>query len=264
MFALAHAVVAHWWEEALHWEREEIWPRRLHRLAGGDAGARFVWWRITGRDAAIYPEVVTVAQMLLEPATAEAAWQASGAMHARMRRADDALCRQVGERVGRAWLGPLLAHDRPSPLHSWTGAVVRARRGRSPEGWRNDPWFVEREQQPATMAGGLRVLAAEARAGGSGTRWLAAVPAEQRSRITQLTEEACEQLAGVRGGHSGTTADVARSLLERLSRSADLVDQVVLETAAAAVAAGVALEDVAAWSRLPVRELAELLEGLRH
>ncbi|MFE2302450.1 hypothetical protein ACFXAW_30150 [Streptomyces sp. NPDC059445] len=38
VFALAHVVVARWWDEALSWEREEIWPRRLHRLAGGDAG----------------------------------------------------------------------------------------------------------------------------------------------------------------------------------------------------------------------------------
>lgn len=37
VFALAHAVVARWWDEALYWEREEIWPRRLHQVAGGDA-----------------------------------------------------------------------------------------------------------------------------------------------------------------------------------------------------------------------------------
>ncbi|WP_051790712.1 hypothetical protein [Streptomyces sp. NRRL S-1022] len=64
MFALAHAAVARWWDEALHWqeEEEEIWPHRLHRLAGGNAGKDLERWRIVGRDAAIFPEVVTVAQ----------------------------------------------------------------------------------------------------------------------------------------------------------------------------------------------------------
>ncbi len=41
--------------------------------------------------------------------------------------------------------------------------------------------------------------------------------------------------------HSGTTAEVARTLLEHLSRGADLIDQALVYTAAAAVASGVAL-----------------------
>ncbi|WP_436950024.1 hypothetical protein [Streptomyces sp. SudanB52_2052] len=90
-FMLAHAVVARWWEQALYWEQEEIWPRRLHHLAGGNAGSRLAWWRIVGRDAAIFPEVVAVAQALLEPAMAEVAWQASGGMKPRVRGADDPL-----------------------------------------------------------------------------------------------------------------------------------------------------------------------------
>lgn len=55
VFALAHAVVARWWDEALHWEQEEIWPQRLHRVAGGNAGTDLEQWRIVGRDAAIFP-----------------------------------------------------------------------------------------------------------------------------------------------------------------------------------------------------------------
>ncbi|MGW5212342.1 hypothetical protein ACWEQO_14345 [Streptomyces sp. NPDC004051] len=43
VFALAHAVVARWWEQALYWEREEIWPQRLHRLAGGSMGGEPAW-----------------------------------------------------------------------------------------------------------------------------------------------------------------------------------------------------------------------------
>lgn len=38
VFALAHAVVARWWEQALNWEQESVWPRRLHQIAGGNAG----------------------------------------------------------------------------------------------------------------------------------------------------------------------------------------------------------------------------------
>jgi hypothetical protein len=188
------------------------------------------------------------------------AWQASGGMRPRVRGADDAFCHRLGELVGRTWLGPELAADHGSPLNDWRGAIVRARRHETgPAGWREDPWRLKREQQPATMAGQLRVMAAEAQSGGSGTRWRATVSAEQRFRITQLVDEAREQLVELRGVHSGTTAEVARTLLEHLSRSAALIDEALVHTATAAVAAGVALEEVAAWSRLSAQELAEVL-----
>ncbi|WP_439673364.1 hypothetical protein [Embleya sp. MST-111070] len=61
MFGVAWAVVCRWWESVLTWEREEIWPRRLHAVAGGDAGGDFAWWRVVGRDAVVFPEVVAVA-----------------------------------------------------------------------------------------------------------------------------------------------------------------------------------------------------------
>ncbi|GAA2301832.1 hypothetical protein GCM10010234_50950 [Streptomyces hawaiiensis] len=38
--------------------------------------------------------------------------------------------------------------------------------------------------------------------------------------------------------HSGTTAEVARALLEHLSHSAALIDEALVHTATAAVAAG--------------------------
>lgn len=114
---------------------------------------------------------------------------------------------------------------------------MRARRHEpGPPGWREDPWRLKRGQQPATMAGQLRVLVAEAQSGGSGTRWRATVSAEQRFRITQLVDEAREQLVELRGVHSGTTAEVARALLEHLSRSAALIDETLVHTATAAVA----------------------------
>ncbi|MET9452908.1 DNA-binding protein [Streptomyces cinerochromogenes] len=258
-FAVAHAVVARWWEQALHWEQEEIWPRRLHQLASGDTGTDLGRWRIVGRDAAIFPEVVAVADALLEPAMADLVWTDSGAGQPRPLPADGAFCRRLGERVGRVWLGPLCAVDYGGPLIDWMGAIVRGRRGGGPPGWRDDPWFVKREQQPAMMAGQLRVLAAERTSGGAGTRWRAVVPAEHRLHLDQLLSDAREGLGQLRGVQNGTTAEVARTLLEQLSHSAGLIDQALVHTAAAAVAAGVALEDVAAWARLPARELAELL-----
>ncbi|MFE9776494.1 ATP-binding protein [Streptomyces sp. NPDC005931] len=71
VFALARAVVTRWWEQAYGWERETIWPRRLHLVACGDAGGDLERWRIVGRDAVVFPEVVAVADALLDPAMAE-------------------------------------------------------------------------------------------------------------------------------------------------------------------------------------------------
>nr|WP_237519969.1 DNA-binding protein [Streptomyces sp. HUCO-GS316] len=263
VFALAHAVVARWWEQALHWEREAVWPRRLHQVAGGNAGTELERWRIVGRDAVVLPEVVAVADALLDPAMAELAWRASGRMRPRVRGGDDPFCHRLGERVDRDWLGSLVAADYGGPLSGWRNAIVHARHASEPPGWRDYPWHLKREQLPATMAGQLRVMVAEAQAGGSGTRWRATVSAEHRFHITQLIDEAREELAQLRGAHSGTTAEVARELLEHLSQSAELIDRAVLHTAAAAVAAGVAIEEVAQWSRLPAGELSQILAAGR-
>ncbi|MGW8955523.1 hypothetical protein [Streptomyces sp. NPDC055709] len=85
VFALAHAVVARWWEQALSWKREKVWPRRLHQVAGGDAGRDLERWRIVGRDTVITPEVVAVADALLDPGMAELVWVDSGAGRPRRR-----------------------------------------------------------------------------------------------------------------------------------------------------------------------------------
>jgi hypothetical protein len=58
--------------------------------------------------------------------------------------------------------------DHGGPLLAWMDAVIRRRRGEGgPPGWRDDPWRLKREQRPATMAGQLRVMAAEQPSGGS-------------------------------------------------------------------------------------------------
>ncbi|WP_346093969.1 DNA-binding protein [Streptomyces olivaceiscleroticus] len=226
VFALAHAAVARWWGQALCWERETIWPRRLHQVAGGDAGGELERWRIVGRDAVIFPEVVAVAETLLDPAMAELVWHDSGAGRPRALPSDEAFCRRLGARVGREWLGPLAATDYGGPLTSWMGSVIRIRRGAGGlPGYDNDPWWLRLEHQSATMAGQLRVLGKEKKAPGSGTMWRATVPAEQRAVIDSLVDGAEEQLIQLRGAQTGSSAAVARHLLRGFSHAAELIDQ---------------------------------------
>ncbi|WP_217235549.1 DNA-binding protein [Streptomyces sp. AC555_RSS877] len=260
VFALAHAVVARWWEQALHWEREAVWPRRLHQVAGGNAGTELERWRIVGRDAVVFPEVVAVADALLDPAMAELAWRDSGAGRPRPLPADGAFCRRLGERVGRGWLGPLAATDYGGPLTSWMGAVIRLRREvGGPPGYDNDPWWLRQEHQPATMAGQLRVLGKEKKAPGSGRMWRAVVPPEQRALITSAVQSAEEQLQQLRRVQTGPAADVARRLLRSLRHSADLIDNAWKRTALAAVNAGMSLEEIAQWAEMSPDALMTML-----
>jgi hypothetical protein len=260
VFALAHAVVARWWEQALHWDPETIWPRRLHQVAGGNAGGDLERWRIVGRDAVVFPEVVAVADALLDPVMAQLAWVDSGAGRPRLLPADGAFCRALGERVGRTWLGPLAATDYGGPLTSWMGSVIRLRRGAGgPPGYGNDPWWLRQEHQPATMAGHLRVLGKEKKAPGSGRMWRATVPVEQRTLITRAIESAEEQLLQLRGVQTGPTADVAQQLLRNLRHSAALIDNAWKRTALAAANAGMPLEEIAQWAGMPSDTLMNML-----
>ncbi|MGW5335991.1 DNA-binding protein [Streptomyces bauhiniae] len=260
VFALAHAVAARWWEQALGWERETIWPRRLHQVAGGNAGGDLERWRIVGRDAVVFPEVVAVADALLDPAMAELVWADSGARRPRALPADGMFCRRLGERLGRGWLGPLAAMDHGGPLIAWMGSVIRLRRGAGgPPGYDNDPWWLRQEHQAASMAGQLRVLGKEKKAPGSGTMWRAAVPAEQRRLLTSAIDSAEEQLLQLRGVQTGPTADVARRLLRGLSHSAGLIETAWKRTAVAAVNGGVPLQEVAQWVDMPVEVLSQIL-----
>ncbi|MFH8399576.1 DNA-binding protein [Streptomyces anulatus] len=260
VFALAQAVVARWWEQALHWEREKVWPWRLHQVAGGDAGGDLEWWRIVGRDAVVFPEVVAVADALLDPGMAQLVWVDSGAGRPQVLSVDGLFCHRLGERVGRGWLGPLVAADHGGPLIAWMGSVIRLRRGvGGPPGYDNDPWWLRREHQPVTMAGQLRVLGKEKKAPGSGTMWRAVVPAEQRMRIGSLIGSAEEQLLQLRGVQSGPTAEVARQLLQGLGRSAGLVEAAWKRTAVAAVNGGVPLEEVARWADMSPGTLRRML-----
>ncbi|MFD8032759.1 DNA-binding protein [Streptomyces sp. NPDC059717] len=260
VFALAHAVVARWWDKALHWERETIWPQRLHQVAVGNAGTDLQRWRVVGRDAVIFPEVVAVADALLDPAMAELVWKDSGAGQPRTLSAGGMFCRRLGERVGRNWLGPLAATDYGGPLIAWMGAVIRRRRGTSaPPAYGNGPWWLRQEHQPATMATQLRMLGKEKETPGATRMWRAAVSAEQRALISRAVENAEEQLLQLHGAQSGPVADVARRLLRGLGHSAGLIENAWKRTALAAVNGGVPLEEVARWVDMPVEVLREML-----
>ncbi|MFE7560808.1 DNA-binding protein [Kitasatospora sp. NPDC057500] len=260
VFAVAYAVVCRWWEQALEWPQERVWPARLHALAGGDAGGDFWRWRAVARDAAIFPEVVEVAGALLDPVMAELVWRDSGAGRPRALPADGAFCRRLGERVGRGWLGALAAVDFGGPLTAWMGAVIRRRRGVAvPPGHRDDLWWVRRELQPPSMAAQLRALTKEARLPGSGTVWRSVVEPERRMLISGLLESAEEQLVQLRGAQRGSSAQAAERLLRGLGYAVGQLQEAVREVSEAAVEAGVRVEDVAAWAGLSPDALAEVL-----
>jgi hypothetical protein len=241
VFALAHAVVARWWEQARVWERETIWPRRLNQVAGGNAGADLERWRIVGRDAVVFPEVVAVAEMLLDPAVVELGWRDSVGQPPPLPEAM-VWCR-LGERVGRPWLGPLAASDYNSPLTSWMTAVIRRRRGQSgPYG--DDPWWVHHDHRPAPLATRLRDVGTENQAPSPGRMWRAVVHPEQRALISSAIDHAAEQLLQLRGLQDGPAAEVAQQLVRTLRHSTTLIDDAVKRTALAAANAGMPLDDV--------------------
>ncbi|MFD0355031.1 DNA-binding protein [Streptomyces sp. NPDC127110] len=257
VFGLARAVVCRWWEQALGWGEERIWPARLHRLAGGDAGGRFWWWHAVARDAVVFPEVVAVADALLDPAMEELAWDDSGRQQIRLRSADGAFWRELGVRVGRPWLGPLVAVDYDGPLVAgWLGTVVRRRRGVGDlDGWGQDPWWVSRERQPVSTGVQLRLLAERE----DGTiSWCKAVPNADRARLERLLDEAIQVLGDVHVHDGRPVAEASRNMLRFLVRGSEVLDRALLEAAHAALEAGVPARFVGEWGKIP----ADLVEEI--
>ncbi|MFJ2194008.1 hypothetical protein ACIOJE_39720 [Kitasatospora sp. NPDC087861] len=205
------------------------------------------------REAATFPEVVTVAGALVDPVVAELVWQDSGAERIRLFPPNGAFAQELGRRIGRPWLGKVGAVPGSSALTAWWGALVRRRRGAGQSGERAmDPWWVRREDQPVSVAAQLRKLAQRA----DGTiSWKSAVPVGERERIARLMREAAESLDASHPDGSGRVAAVSRDLVQALARSAALVDQALLETTAAALRAGVPLQALSYWTGLPAEDL---------
>ncbi|MFJ7206697.1 DNA-binding protein [Streptomyces sp. NPDC098789] len=257
VFGLARAVVCRWWEQALGWGEERIWPARLHRLAGGDAGPRFWWWHAVARDGVVFPEVVAVADALLDPGMEELAWGDSGRNQIRPRTADGAFCRELGVRVGRPWLGPVVAVDYDGPLVAgWLGAVIRRRRGvRDPAGWDQNPWWVSRERQPVST--GVQLRRPAEREDGT-ISWRKAVPDTDRARLERLLDEAVQVLGDVHVHSGRPVAEASRNMLRFLAKGSELLDRALLEAARAALEAGVPAQFVGEWGKIP----ADLVEEL--
>ncbi|MGW1563380.1 hypothetical protein ACWCQ1_43885 [Streptomyces sp. NPDC002144] len=124
-FALARTIVLGWWQQAAAWQDEQTWPQRLHRLAQAPAARSLdAAWSTALRDAAVLPEVLTLTEVLTDPmcirmAHADrtrkrpAGWGAGGRF-----------AHHLGHRLNRPWLGPLLAVDYTSPLHTWINTTA--------------------------------------------------------------------------------------------------------------------------------------------
>ncbi|WP_280905818.1 DNA-binding protein [Streptomyces sp. SAI-117] len=263
VFVLAHAVVCRWWEQALCWERETIWPRRLDLVAGGSVGADAGRWRVVGRDAVVFPEVVAVADALLDPVMAELVWRGGGTEQLPSLLVGAEVCRRLGERVGRPWLGPLAASDYGGPLAGWMRAVIRRRSGGAGSG-AVDPWGVSPGHQVATLAEQARMLGRENKTPGWRGMWRAAVPSEQQALITGTADKAAEHLAQVRRTPNGPTAQVAQQLVRTLRHSTDLIDNALQRTVLVALNAGVPPDEVAQWTGMSAEAVQDLRSGGRH
>ncbi|MFI8105852.1 DNA-binding protein [Streptomyces sp. NPDC086023] len=249
VFGLARAVVCRWWEHSLHWEQEQTWPRRLEQVAGRGVRGDADRWRAIGRDAVVFPEIVALANVLLDPAAEELAWTDSGrAGLPRPLPGESRFERHLGEQVGRPWLGPLVATD-GGPLITWKAAVIRWRWHTRVDPYDAGPWRVRADQQPPTMAAllvsrpGRRPRAVPVRTGAPSCHPNNACASPASSRPPGKNCSSCAART-----RAGRTADAARLLLQRLSHSIELLDQALRETALAAVTAGVALHDVEQWA----------------
>ncbi|MFF1909469.1 DNA-binding protein [Kitasatospora sp. NPDC058218] len=262
VFSVAWAVVCQWWELALGWERERWWPARLHALAGGDAGSGegFWWWRVVAREAVLFPEVVAVAEALLDPAVAEAVWRDSGGERVRPFPGDGEFVQELGRRLGRPWLGEVDAVAGNGALVRWRGAVVRRRRDVGQVGERDvDPWWLPREEQPVSVAAQLRTLAQ--RADGS-ISWRASVPREERAWIGEKVREAADLVGRLDVHDTAALAVAARELIGGLRQSVAALDEAVVAVATAAHHAGVPLDSLSVWSDMSVEELSQ--DVVRH
>ncbi|MFF7459392.1 DNA-binding protein [Kitasatospora sp. NPDC008115] len=261
VFGVARAVVCRWWDLALEWEQERIWPARLHALAGGDAGPGFWWWRAVAREAATFPEVVTVAGALVDPLVAELVWQDSGAERIRPFPPDGVLCQELGRRLARPWLGEVGAVPGSSALTAWWGALVRRRRGAGHSGDRFlDLWWVRREDQPASMAAQLRTMAR--RADGTIT-WRACVPRPERALIKDRLRDATGLLAQLDLDDTAPLAAAAQQLLGILNATIGILAEATIGIAGAAQTAGIPLSQLSAWTCIPVEDLQQDIDDHR-
>ncbi|RZB19618.1 hypothetical protein StrepF001_12905 [Streptomyces sp. F001] len=165
VFAVARAVVCGWWQQDAFWQREQVWGQRLERVTLDtsrriEAASRWpaAWWRLVARDAVVFPEVVAVAAVLVDPAlrllvTDERPLVRRSRHHGRFVTA-------LGDRLERGWLKEVERPERPSALQAWMRGLARELRSPSPSGSAHSGmWRVQAAHQPAEVGVGLRLLA---------------------------------------------------------------------------------------------------------
>ncbi|MGY5060005.1 Helicase associated domain protein [Streptomyces sp. 900105755] len=236
VFEFARAVVCGWWERKEFWEREAEWGPRLEQVVaatrwwrGHPAGWGVAQWRLLARDVVVFPEVVAVAEALVDPRMQRlAAGNGPGSLVR-----DGGGCARLaiglGRRLGREWLVELEADIHAGPLASWVRAAVREQRSPAASPVRQGRyglWWVHSAHRPVEVGTGLRRLTVSASAGpgardGSGAAepdraperggWQAELAVPRRDgqgrglqqRHTQLFAEGLEQarLHAERFGH---------------------------------------------------------------
>lgn len=179
VFGLARAVVCGWWGRTEFWERDAVWEPRLEQVVAATrrwcpdpVGWGVQQWRLLVRDVVVFPEVVAVAEALVDPRMQQlAAGSGAGAL-VRGRGGCERFAAALGERLGRVWLGELEADGHGGPLASWARAVVREQRrpaGSPPQQGRYGLWWVHSAHRPVEVGTGLRRLA-DPLGAGPGTR----------------------------------------------------------------------------------------------
>jgi hypothetical protein len=122
-FTVAQAVTASWWAQP--WPRDDVWSRRLE-AAGSGHEEDALWWRTVARDLVTYPETVTVAEVLADPAVrARVAADTRG--HFPFSLTDTpGLVAALSDGLTRPWLAGQLPTVTSGPLFTWAHACVRA------------------------------------------------------------------------------------------------------------------------------------------
>ncbi|MFJ2568460.1 hypothetical protein ACIO02_37045 [Streptomyces sp. NPDC087568] len=119
VFELARAVVCEWWERKEFWEREAEWGPRLEQVVAATRwwrGHPAAWgveqWRLLARDVVAFPEVVAVAEALVDPRMQKlTAGNGPGAL-VRAGGGGARLAGALGRRLGREWLVELDGQSR--------------------------------------------------------------------------------------------------------------------------------------------------------
>lgn len=116
------------------------------------------------RDAVVFPEVVTVAAALMDPALRPLV--ADGRSLVRRAGQEDHFMAALGDRLGRGWLREVERSDGPGTLQSWMSGLTREMPSLSLSGQApRQMWWVGAAHRPVEVGVGLRLLATAAPAG---------------------------------------------------------------------------------------------------